>query len=99
MEAIGQLTGGIAHDFNNLLTLVMGSLAFLKKNLEKEHEAMTEWLKAVQTAMNAARCGAELIRLPAGFFASAKFKTQSAVTGMAGVRIGGFSPPHLGRDD
>ncbi|MEZ5583702.1 MAG: hypothetical protein R3F37_13960 [Candidatus Competibacteraceae bacterium] len=31
MEAIGQLTGGIAHDFNNLLTLMMGSLAFLKK--------------------------------------------------------------------
>jgi len=62
MEAIGQLTGGIAHDFNNLLTLVMGSLAFLKKNLEKDHEAMTEWLKAIQTAMNAARYGAELIR-------------------------------------
>ncbi|MEE4378846.1 MAG: PAS-domain containing protein [Candidatus Competibacteraceae bacterium] len=62
MESIGQLTGGIAHDFNNLLTLVMGSLAFLKKHLEKDHEAMTEWLKAIQTAMNAARCGAELIR-------------------------------------
>ena len=33
MEAIGQLTGGIAHDFNNLLTVVLGSLALLRKRL------------------------------------------------------------------
>ncbi len=33
MEAVGQLTGGIAHDFNNLLTVVLGSLALLRKQL------------------------------------------------------------------
>ena len=33
MEAVGQLTGGIAHDFNNLLTVVLGSLALLRKRL------------------------------------------------------------------
>ncbi|MCP5420490.1 MAG: PAS-domain containing protein [Gammaproteobacteria bacterium] len=62
MEAIGQLTGGIAHDFNNLLTLIMGNLAFLKKHLERNRDTAPEWLKAVQTSMNAARCGADLIR-------------------------------------
>jgi PAS domain S-box-containing protein len=62
MEAIGQLTGGIAHDFNNLLTLIMGNLAFLKKHLERNRNTAPEWLKAVQTSMSAARCGADLIR-------------------------------------
>jgi len=38
MEAVGQLTGGIAHDFNNLLTVVLGSLALLRKRLPADDQ-------------------------------------------------------------
>ena len=37
MEAVGQLTGGIAHDFNNLLTVILGSLALLRKHLPDDN--------------------------------------------------------------
>ena len=35
MEAVGQLTGGIAHDFNNFLQGITGSLAVVRKRLQK----------------------------------------------------------------
>ena len=35
MEAVGQLTGGIAHDFNNFLQGITGSLAIVRKRLQK----------------------------------------------------------------
>jgi signal transduction histidine kinase len=35
MEAVGQLTGGIAHDFNNLLAIITGSLALLRRRLDR----------------------------------------------------------------
>jgi signal transduction histidine kinase/CHASE3 domain sensor protein/ActR/RegA family two-component response regulator len=31
LEAIGHMTGAVAHDFNNLLTIVIGSLAYLRR--------------------------------------------------------------------
>ena len=35
MDTVGQLAGGIAHDFNNMLSVVVGSLAVLRRRLER----------------------------------------------------------------
>ncbi|MBL8250625.1 MAG: PAS-domain containing protein [Candidatus Competibacter sp.] len=58
LKAVGQLTGGIAHDFNNLLTVILGNLASVEESLRERPEQY----KAVSTAMNAARRGADLTR-------------------------------------
>ncbi len=58
LKAVGQLTGGIAHDFNNLLTVILGNLASVEEGLR----GRPEQYKAVNTAMNAARRGADLTR-------------------------------------
>lgn len=58
LKAVGQLTGGIAHDFNNLLTVILGNLASVEEGLRDQ----PEHYKAVGTAMNAARRGADLTR-------------------------------------
>lgn len=58
LKAVGQLTGGIAHDFNNLLTVILGNLASVEEDLREQPEQR----KAVGTAMNAARRGADLTR-------------------------------------
>ncbi len=36
LESIGKMTGGVAHDFNNLLTIIIGSLAFLRRAAGRE---------------------------------------------------------------
>ena len=58
LKAVGQLTGGIAHDFNNLLTVILGNLAAVEEVLREQPEQY----KAISTAMNAARRGADLTR-------------------------------------
>ena len=58
LKAVGQLTGGIAHDFNNLLTVILGNLASVEEGLRDQ----PEHYKAVSTAMNAGRRGADLTR-------------------------------------
>lgn len=58
MEAIGQLTGGIAHDFNNMLTVVIGNLAVLREQQERDTE-LDEYL---DSALQAARRGVDLIK-------------------------------------
>jgi signal transduction histidine kinase/CheY-like chemotaxis protein len=35
MDTVGQLAGGIAHDFNNMLAVVVGSLAVLRRRLDR----------------------------------------------------------------
>ncbi|MCB4821603.1 ATP-binding protein [Roseicella aerolata] len=57
MEAVGQLTGGIAHDFNNLLTVVLGSLALLRKRLPEGDERAARLL---ENALQGAQRGAAL---------------------------------------
>lgn len=57
MEAVGQLTGGIAHDFNNLLTVVLGSLALLRKRLPADD---LNAARLLENAVQGAARGADL---------------------------------------
>lgn len=59
MEMVGQLTGGLAHDFNNLLTIVLGNL---ETALTGSEGAQPETRALLDSALNASRRGAELMR-------------------------------------
>ena len=54
MEAIGQLTGGVAHDFNNLLTVIMGSVAALRRN-DLPQESRSRYIDAIGRRLTALR--------------------------------------------
>ena len=56
IEAVGQLTSGIAHDFNNLLTAILGNLTVARRRAQDERT-----IKALDTAIRAARRGAKLV--------------------------------------
>jgi len=58
MEAVGRLTGGISHDFNNLLSVIMGNMQLLARSLRESPRL----LRQAETALNAARRGANLTR-------------------------------------
>ncbi|MCB1085856.1 MAG: HAMP domain-containing protein, partial [Verrucomicrobiae bacterium] len=65
MEAVGQLAGGVAHDFNNLLTGILGNLALVELDLEKEGgEENQEHLRC---AIRAGERAAELVKQLLGF--------------------------------
>ncbi len=36
LESVGKMTGGVAHDFNNLLTIIVGSLAFIRRTAGRD---------------------------------------------------------------
>jgi PAS domain S-box-containing protein len=56
LEAVGQLTAGIAHNFNNMLMGILPNLELLARR------APAELMPLVDTASNAARRAAELVR-------------------------------------
>jgi PAS domain S-box-containing protein len=58
MESIGQLTGGIAHDFNNMLTVVIGNLAVLREQYDRN----TELDEHLDSALHASRRGVDLVK-------------------------------------
>lgn len=58
MESIGQLTGGIAHDFNNMLTVVIGNLAVLREQYDRN----TELDEHLDSALQASRRGVDLVK-------------------------------------
>ena len=61
MEAVGQLTGGIAHDFNNLLTVVRGSLALLRRQIDAQPRALRLLDAAAEAATRGAKLTAQLL--------------------------------------
>lgn len=58
IESLGRLTGGIAHDFNNLLTVILGTSDLILETLDDQPNLQ----KMVETTINAAERGVELIR-------------------------------------
>ena len=66
MEAVGQLAGGVAHDFNNLLTGIVGNLALVSIELEKDgtNDACRTHL---DLALKAGERAAELVKQLLGF--------------------------------
>ncbi len=57
LEAIGHLTGGLAHDFNNILGIIIGNLDLMRYDVPGG-----EPLEMLDTAMSAARRGAEITK-------------------------------------
>lgn len=66
MEAIGQLAGGVAHDFNNLLTGILGNLALVSGEMEREQES-SDLIQNLNLAIKAGERAAELVRQLLGF--------------------------------
>jgi signal transduction histidine kinase/CheY-like chemotaxis protein len=58
IESLGRLTGGIAHDFNNLLTVILGTSDLILETLDDRPDLQ----RMVETTINAAERGVELIR-------------------------------------
>jgi signal transduction histidine kinase/ActR/RegA family two-component response regulator len=58
LESLGQMTGGVAHDFNNLLTIIIGTLGFLRRTVERDPKA----LQRVNMLEIAAERGARLTK-------------------------------------
>ena len=56
MEAMGKVVAGVAHDFNNILTVITGSLEVARR----EPNQSAEQQRLIQSAMGAARRGAEI---------------------------------------
>ncbi len=57
MEAVGQLTGGLAHDFNNMLAIIIGSLAMMKRRMQRGEGNLAGY---VEMAMEGAERAANL---------------------------------------
>lgn len=74
MEALGQLTGGLAHDFNNILTVILGNLDAL--TLARGGDATVA--EFVDTAAEAARRGADLIKGLLSFARKQPLEAQAA---------------------
>ena len=64
MEAVGRLAGGVAHDFNNLLTAILGNLEVAQFDPDKP---VGQLAGPLESARNAARRAAELIKSLLGF--------------------------------
>ena len=73
LETIGQLTGGVAHDFNNLLSVILGSLALLKKRLP--NDARTTRL--INGAIQGAERGATLTKRLLAFARRQELKLEA----------------------
>ena len=106
MEAVGQLTAGIAHDFNNLLTVILGSLAMLRKQLPDSNLKAASLLdNAVQGAERGAAVTQRLLAFgrrqplrPETVHLSALVLDMSALLRSslgAGVRVGMHFPATL----
>ncbi|MCB1064253.1 MAG: response regulator, partial [Verrucomicrobiae bacterium] len=66
MEAVGQLAGGIAHDFNNLLTGILGNLALVSLEMEKNPKSFSGE-ENLEFAIKAGERAAELVKQLLGF--------------------------------
>ncbi len=95
MEAVGRLTGGIAHDFNNLLTVVLGSLALLRKRLSPgDHDAG----RLLDNAVQGAERGAGLTQRLLAFGRRQTLVPEIVNLPALGTRDGGTAAQHRRRE-
>ena len=50
MEAVGQLAGGVAHEINNHMTVLMGYMAFVTRDIPRDHPKRADLHRAEQAA-------------------------------------------------
>jgi PAS domain S-box-containing protein len=73
MRAVGTLAGGIAHDFNNILSGIVGSVAFLKRSIDRSHPNYQD----VETIERLGLRAADLTKKILGFARGGKYEVKS----------------------
>ena len=76
LEAVGQLAGGIAHDFNNLLAVIHGNLELLLDDEKTNELPAEERVSILNSAIAAARRGAELTRNVLAFASKSRLEPK-----------------------
>lgn len=92
LEMIGQLTGGMAHDFNNLLSVILGSLALLKKRLP-ENPRIT---RLIDGAIQGAERGATLTKRLLAFARRQELKIEAVDVQLLVQDMGDFLRQSVG---
>lgn len=66
LESLGILAGGIAHDFNNLLTTILGRISLAVLDLNEQHPAYREIMRAERASLRAQDLAQQLLTFSKG---------------------------------